>query len=654
MKKNNILIVTLVTTLFLVTSMFSVSSITEQTNEKSLEVIKEVYDDGEWVDEIYAEKGDTLTFRIIVTYYNITEPAHEHYAEDIIIEDELPDCLEYELNTADPFEPDITGNILTWDLGSTKLYHEESYIITFNATVAEYTTSSGCINEAFGEAYEHCTGETIKDKDTVTIYAVAPEPEIDVEKYVWDGKCFWVKETNEYPGETVSFKIIVNNTGDADLTDVIIEDTLSDSLEYLVGSSTVNGNPQEPESINGNVLTWNCNILYSGETIEIIFDATVIGQPCDIDTNHVYVEGKSECATVTDEDTVEVHVNGMCMEKEVWDDDAGSWMESTGAVVGDTVRFRITIYYVGPKTLYNIHVEDELPECFNYSNNAIPEEPVVSGNLLTWDFPSEYDLEGGETLIIEFDALVEGGICEGECINYAYVIADECSGRVFEGEDTATVSVMDVDAGGPYYGLVDEDITLTGQVYGGTAPYLYEWDLDNDGNYNEATGKFTTVSFDSVGNYQIGLKVTDNEGLKGFDETVVIVEIGENSPPNKPNVEGQEYGLIPGALYSYEFQSTDPDGDDVWYYIDWGDGDAEEWIGPYDSGENVTVSHSFDYRMTSYNIRAKAKDSYGQESSWGTLRVTTPKAKEPQFPLIYNFIQRLVERFPTLGQFLNI
>ena len=65
MKKQNILIVTLVMTTFLISSMFSVVAINKgPTSVNSLEVVKEIYDGENWVNEVNAEIGDTLQFRM--------------------------------------------------------------------------------------------------------------------------------------------------------------------------------------------------------------------------------------------------------------------------------------------------------------------------------------------------------------------------------------------------------------------------------------------------------------------------------------------------------------------------------------------------------------------------------------------------------------
>jgi hypothetical protein len=79
-----------------------------------------------------------------------------------------------------------------------------------------------------------------------------------------------------------------------------------------------------------------------------------------------------------------------------------------------------------------------------------------------------------------------------------------------------------------------------------------------------------------------------------------------------------------GEPLNYTFKSIDPDGDNVSYYIDWGDDDFEDWFGPFESGEEIICNHSW-CEKGSYNIRAKAKDIWGAESDWGTLDVIVSK-----------------------------
>jgi PKD repeat protein len=52
---------------------------------------------------------------------------------------------------------------------------------------------------------------------------------------------------------------------------------------------------------------------------------------------------------------------------------------------------------------------------------------------------------------------------------------------------------------------------------------IYEWDLDNDGQYDDASGVTITTSFNQIGDQTIGLSVTDDGGLSDTDTATVTV-----------------------------------------------------------------------------------------------------------------------------------
>jgi outer membrane protein assembly factor BamB len=114
-----------------------------------------------------------------------------------------------------------------------------------------------------------------------------------------------------------------------------------------------------------------------------------------------------------------------------------------------------------------------------------------------------------------------------------------------------------------------------------------------------------------------------------------------NQPPSTPTIDGTISGKIK-QNYEYTIVSTDPEDNNISYYVTWGDGTNSGWIGPFTSGEEQTVSHTWDKKGT-YTIQVKARDNYSAESDWGTLIVTMPFSYEPQYP----FIQWLLEHFPN-------
>jgi carboxypeptidase T len=106
--------------------------------------------------------------------------------------------------------------------------------------------------------------------------------------------------------------------------------------------------------------------------------------------------------------------------------------------------------------------------------------------------------------------------------------------------------------------------------------------------------------------------------IKGLNESII-----DNSPPMKPTIQGNQRGRA-GEPYTYSIVTTDPEQNDIYYYVSWGDGTVTEWMGPYASGEEITLDHIWDAEQT-YTIQARAKDNYNLVSEWATLQVIMPK-----------------------------
>jgi hypothetical protein len=121
-----------------------------------------------------------------------------------------------------------------------------------------------------------------------------------------------------------------------------------------------------------------------------------------------------------------------------------------------------------------------------------------------------------------------------------------------------------------------------------------------------------------------------------------------NQPPNAPTIDGQTSGK-PGTEYEYTFNATDPDGDDVKYYICWGDNTTNVTTDFNASGTEVIVKHTWD-KDGKYTITAKAEDINGTQGPEETLIVNIPRSKAVNNPLLL----RLFERFPLLERLLTL
>ncbi|NQE45318.1 hypothetical protein C5S31_04765 [ANME-1 cluster archaeon GoMg2] len=116
-------------------------------------------------------------------------------------------------------------------------------------------------------------------------------------------------------------------------------------------------------------------------------------------------------------------------------------------------------------------------------------------------------------------------------------LAEQTGGEAFTAENAGEVVDAILDAieeiktkpiayaNGPYLGYVGCPIT-----FDGTGSYdmdgtivSYEWDLDDDGEFDDATGATPSKTWDNVYSGGISLKIIDNDGNDDVDSTTVTV-----------------------------------------------------------------------------------------------------------------------------------
>ncbi len=185
--------------------------------------------------------------------------------------------------------------------------------------------------------------------------------------------------------------------------------------------------------------------------------------------------------------------------------------------------------------------------------------------------------------------------------------------------------------------------------------------------YDVSAGEIIAVNPDGTERWRkmISLHWVDSSPCIGEDGTVYIGStydqgkgylhafgpVESNSPPGTPTITGTVNGTL-REEYWYRVASIDPDNNPVSYDIDWGDDSTTETM-DFASGEQGMVSHTYNARGT-YTIKAKARDTLGEESDWGTLSVTMPTSyNQPLLTFLELLFQRFPHAFPILRQMLG-
>ena len=84
-------------------------------------------------------------------------------------------------------------------------------------------------------------------------------------------------------------------------------------------------------------------------------------------------------------------------------------------------------------------------------------------------------------------------------------------------------------------------------------------------------------------------------------------------------------GGVAGAInFDYDFSTVtnDADGHQIYYRFDFDDGTITDLIGPFNSGDTCTATHSWSV-SGEYNVMVQAEDEHGKTSEWSNASLVT-------------------------------
>jgi len=115
-------------------------------------------------------------------------------------------------------------------------------------------------------------------------------------------------------------------------------------------------------------------------------------------------------------------------------------------------------------------------------------------------------------------------------------------------------------------------------------------------------------------------------------EPVILKVYNLNFPPYMPiEIDVPDTSIV-GYEQTYSFSSKDGDGNNVDFYVDWGDGSLNDWDGPYESEETVSFKHTY-MQIGTYTIKVKTRDIHGEVSIFNEIStlITNNAPDKPVF-----------------------
>jgi len=154
---------------------------------------------------------------------------------------------------------------------------------------------------------------------------------------------------------------------------------------------------------------------------------------------------------------------------------------------------------------------------------------------------------------------------------------------------------------------------------GDNIEYLFDWDDGTDSGWVGPYASGATATADHTwtapGTYDVTVTARDAGGSESNPSTPLSVTMANTAPPTPSTPSGPTNDHHNIALTYTTTAVTDPEGDDVEYLFDFGDGSDSGWITATSADHTYTAPGTYDVTVT-------ARDSWDESSPSSPLSVT--------------------------------
>jgi len=212
-------------------------------------------------------------------------------------------------------------------------------------------------------------------------------------------------------------------------------------------------------------------------------------------------------------------------------------------------------------------------------------------------------------------------------------------------EKSYSFSKLDVDAGGPYIGLIDDNIQFYGTVENGESPFEWAWEFEipytwynqEYSNENLIYEQNPEYAYHSLGDYKATLIVIDANGNVGSD--VAEIEILYSYTEPKPKIDIEPYEGIVGEEIQFNCSIKYGGFPPFDYHWDFGDGEESDEKNPI---------HAFNKKGEFYVV-LEVTDDWGSKTTVGEFvyiaeepRTTQKSSSDPFIIILVSIISLII------------
>ncbi len=220
----------------------------------SMEVSKEL------TKEVTIHEGEEADIGYIIRYHNVDSAV---VARNVIITDDIPTTVAVFLSATGTYSVEKEGDEvkrITWSLGDINPGEGGELRITLR-TRPTIKANDAVVNTGSMRG-DNFSPLAFAAPPVVIVKAAAPAPKLEIVKTV--------DKLTANPGDTLIYVIKYRNTGNADATDVVVEDELPNWLSLIPNTITQGGSYKEGK------ITWELGPLpYGGDWYQVTFQAKV-------------------------------------------------------------------------------------------------------------------------------------------------------------------------------------------------------------------------------------------------------------------------------------------------------------------------------------------------------------------------------------------
>ena len=222
-------------------------------------------------------------------------------------------------------------------------------------------------------------------------------------------------------GDVLTYTLTATNSGDIDLTDVIIKDLLEEDLDFVSGSVKVDGILKPDADI---ITGFSIGGLLAGESKIITFEVKVIKKVTQYATNQATAVfffkltpmGQTRTMTVDSNIVAVLIENPHLLITKV--------ANVQSASLDSIITYQVTMINTGDTILYNVVFKDELPASVELIEGSFTLNGVVVNAVDLAVGVNIGDLNLGEQASIIYSVKVVSGSCDGSIDNAAYATFD--------------------------------------------------------------------------------------------------------------------------------------------------------------------------------------------------------------------------------------